>query len=152
MSTPKVQDFSPEKYLLKMKNLLKLTDKQVKDLLKLKYSGDNSLIFNDYDIDIPDNVADIIVKLGYDSAFEFIQTMPNYTSLIFSTIEKEGYSKIQSESDKITYKASGTEGLGECKKCGCKQLRFETVQTRSSDEAKSEFYQCVKCGNNWKQN
>ena len=37
-----------------------------------------------------------------------------------------------------------------CKKCGHEKSYFWTVQTRSSDEAETKFFQCVKCGNTHK--
>jgi transcription factor S len=39
----------------------------------------------------------------------------------------------------------------ECKKCGHKKAFFWLVQTRSSDEAETKFYECVKCGHRWRE-
>jgi len=34
----------------------------------------------------------------------------------------------------------------DCKNCGHDKAYFWTVQTRSSDEAETKFFKCVKCG------
>lgn len=39
----------------------------------------------------------------------------------------------------------------ECKKCGNKKAFFWLLQTRSSDEAETKFYECVKCGHRWRE-
>lgn len=146
------QGLSARQHLTMLKSVLKITDKQIDELLKLRYTTNNTLILNDNDIDIPDHVAVLIGEMGYDQAYDFLKEATDYNRLIFITIEREGIEKIQDEADKINYKTKGTKGLGKCRKCGCEELRQTTIQTRSSDEAKSEFYQCVKCGNKWRQN
>ena len=37
-----------------------------------------------------------------------------------------------------------------CKKCGHNKVYFWTMQTRSSDEAETKFFKCVKCSNTWR--
>lgn len=39
----------------------------------------------------------------------------------------------------------------ECKKCGNKKVYFWTQQTRSTDEAETKFYKCVKCNFTWRE-
>lgn len=38
-----------------------------------------------------------------------------------------------------------------CKKCKHDKAYFWTVQTRSSDEAETKFFKCVKCENTWRE-
>lgn len=38
-----------------------------------------------------------------------------------------------------------------CEKCGHKRAYFKQMQTRSADEPPTEFFKCVKCGNQWKE-
>ena len=38
----------------------------------------------------------------------------------------------------------------ECPKCGNKEARGTLEQTRSADEAPTEFYKCTKCGHKWR--
>ena len=38
-----------------------------------------------------------------------------------------------------------------CEKCGNKEVFFWTVQTRSSDEAETRFFKCVKCDHTWRE-
>lgn len=38
----------------------------------------------------------------------------------------------------------------DCKKCGNKQAYYWTLQTRSSDESETQFYECTKCGYRWR--
>ena len=38
----------------------------------------------------------------------------------------------------------------ECKKCGNKQAYYWTLQTRSSDESETRFYECTKCSYRWR--
>jgi len=37
-----------------------------------------------------------------------------------------------------------------CDKCKNKKAYFWTMQTRSSDEAETKFYKCVKCRHTWR--
>lgn len=37
-----------------------------------------------------------------------------------------------------------------CKKCGHNKAYFWTMQTRSSDEAETKFFKCVKCAHTWR--
>jgi DNA-directed RNA polymerase subunit M len=37
-----------------------------------------------------------------------------------------------------------------CKKCGHSKAYFWTMQTRSSDEAETKFFKCVKCDHTWR--
>ena len=39
----------------------------------------------------------------------------------------------------------------ECKKCGHKKVYFWTMQTRSTDEAETKFFKCVKCKFTWRE-
>lgn len=39
----------------------------------------------------------------------------------------------------------------DCKKCGYKKAYFWLLQTRSSDEAETKFFECVKCGYRWRE-
>jgi transcription factor S len=38
-----------------------------------------------------------------------------------------------------------------CPDCKFKEAYFWTVQTRSSDEAETKFYKCVKCDHTWRE-
>jgi DNA-directed RNA polymerase subunit M len=38
-----------------------------------------------------------------------------------------------------------------CEKCGHKKSYFWTLQTRSSDEAETKFFKCVKCEHTWRE-
>lgn len=38
----------------------------------------------------------------------------------------------------------------ECPKCGGKYAYYWTLQTRSSDESETRFFECVKCSNRWR--
>ncbi len=39
----------------------------------------------------------------------------------------------------------------DCSKCGNKKAYYWLLQTRSSDEAETKFYECVKCGHRWRE-
>lgn len=38
-----------------------------------------------------------------------------------------------------------------CINCGDKNVFFTTIQTRSADEAATQFYRCLSCGKEWRQ-
>jgi len=38
----------------------------------------------------------------------------------------------------------------DCPKCGNNQAYYWLVQTRSSDEAETQFFRCVKCDHQWR--
>ena len=39
-----------------------------------------------------------------------------------------------------------------CSKCGNGKAYYWTLQTRSSDEAETRFFECVKCRHRWREN
>ena len=39
-----------------------------------------------------------------------------------------------------------------CGKCGHNEAYFQQIQTRSADEASTEFYKCKACGHSWNEN
>ncbi len=57
-------------------------------------------------------------------------------------------SEIKNEIPVIKEKDSETNPIveEECPKCKHKKAYFWTMQTRSSDEAETKFFKCVKCG------
>ncbi len=139
-------------YFEQMNDYLNLSSEEIQLLLFCKYRKNDSLIFNDEDTDVYDNIAETIMKFGFEATYDFLSEVYNYKELIFSPIEKQGMAKIISESDKITYKVSGVKGLAICSKCGNDEIIIYTKQERSADEATSEYYICAKCGNRWKKN
>ncbi len=38
----------------------------------------------------------------------------------------------------------------DCEKCGHDEAVWWMLQTRSADEATTQFYRCVKCGHTWR--
>lgn len=38
----------------------------------------------------------------------------------------------------------------ECSKCGNKKAYYWTLQTRSSDESETRFFECTKCRHRWR--
>lgn len=40
----------------------------------------------------------------------------------------------------------------DCEKCGNKKAYYWLLQTRSSDEAETKFYECTKCQHRWREN
>ena len=40
----------------------------------------------------------------------------------------------------------------ECPKCQHSKAFYWTAQTRSSDEAETQFFRCVRCSHQWRQN
>lgn len=38
----------------------------------------------------------------------------------------------------------------DCPKCGNNQAYYWLVQTRSSDEAETQFFRCIKCDHQWR--
>ena len=72
------------------------------------------------------------------------------TKLVLKTSEK------MEEKNKGVSVSRETKGIHpivneKCKKCGCEEAYFWTVQTRSSDEAETKFFRCVKCSYVWRE-
>lgn len=38
-----------------------------------------------------------------------------------------------------------------CSKCGSDEIHVESRQTRSADETTTKIYECLKCGNKWRE-
>ena len=38
----------------------------------------------------------------------------------------------------------------DCPKCGNKEARWWTIQTRAADEPETKFYKCTKCKKTWR--
>jgi len=59
-----------------------------------------------------------------------------------------------SKEDQIEVQSKKVETLPkikeECPKCKGKFAYYWTLQTRSSDESETRFFECVKCGNRWR--
>lgn len=41
--------------------------------------------------------------------------------------------------------------IEKCRKCNSDKAYFWTVQTRSSDEAETKFFKCIKCESTWRE-
>jgi DNA-directed RNA polymerase subunit M/transcription elongation factor TFIIS len=50
---------------------------------------------------------------------------------------------------KISRNTKVSEGLEECPSCGSKRLIIRQMQTRSADEAATNFYRCIGCHRVW---
>jgi len=96
---------------------------------------------------------------------------PKCGSILFPDLEKKGirckncnYKESKSKSmivkekinnkDKIKIIDKNIETLPktqvDCPKCGNNQAYYWLVQTRSSDEAETQFFRCVKCDHQWR--
>ena len=76
-----------------------------------------------------------------------------------------GYTLRQSKVIKIGEKSEKTEKLdiidktietlpkteAKCPKCEHNKAYYWLAQTRAADEAETQFFRCVKCGNQWRQ-
>ena len=64
-------------------------------------------------------------------------------------IEEKKKVSVISERDTEVYPIVELEKA--CEKCGNKKAFFWTLQTRSTDEAETKFFKCVKCSNTWRE-
>jgi len=71
-------------------------------------------------------------------------------------IYPENWSKLLNDKikrDKIKYelKPEAMTNTFKCNKCGSRETSYYEVQTRSADEAMTQFITCLGCSNHWKQ-
>lgn len=93
---------------------------------------------------------------------QFICHTCSYFHPVVSKIKK--VKKFENKSEDEIFgqdgKAQKTQGkwfkhkfdLASCNKCGHNEAYFIQMQTRSADEPTTIFFQCVNCGNTWKEN
>ena len=78
-----------------------------------------------------------------------------YTEYSIQTeINKDLYNTIDMQAFKKEYAnvmVKNTSGIN-CRKCGSDNVNVRSVQTRSADEAPTQFYTCLNCNNRWKTN
>ena len=55
--------------------------------------------------------------------------------------------------DKLKYelKPEAMTDMFQCGRCGSRSCSYYEVQTRSADEPMTQFVNCLKCNNRWKQ-
>jgi len=71
-------------------------------------------------------------------------------------IYPENWSRLMNDKmkrDKIKYelKPEAMTNTFKCNKCGSRETSYYEVQTRSADEAMTQFITCLGCSNHWKQ-
>jgi transcription factor S len=90
-------------------------------------------------------------RCGFSSAKEI---EPRETILAKGSSSPYQDKNVGGSSLKIMDSAKGTEGLPttaiDCPKCGNKDAFWWMLQTRSADEATTQFYRCTKCGHTWR--
>lgn len=62
---------------------------------------------------------------------------------------KDQIAKEEEENNFMVSPYEISEGVLECRKCGCRQIFSFSKQTRSADEPTTVFALCSKCGNKW---
>lgn len=82
---------------------------------------------------------------------EVIQFVKNNTLLWSNPVFDKERKKIEEENDFNVCPYEISEGVLQCKKCGCKKIFSFTKQTRSMDEPTTVFAMCSnkECNNKW---
>ena len=77
-----------------------------------------------------------------------INDISNWNSEIYAPYEAQ----ISSEITSLIKPAQVEEGVHMCKSCKSKRTMSISVQTRSGDEAMTQFISCTNCGKRWREN
>lgn len=90
-----------------------------------------------------------------DDIFKFVCPTCPYKRAIDKEVKSTKYSRLKEVEDVLndqnTWKNVDTTDI-KCPKCEHGSAYFMQVQIRSADEPSTNFYRCVSCTFNWKEN
>jgi DNA-directed RNA polymerase III subunit RPC11 len=91
----------------------------------------------------------------YEDPFLFVCPVCPYKAPIRETEKSTKYSRLK-EVDDVLNDANTWKNVDKthvkCPKCEHDEAYFMQVQIRSADEPSTNFYRCVSCAHNWKEN
>ena len=124
------------------------TDEQIGKLDELADTlFDNPLFIN--------NIITLMSIMSFEDIFELIKTNKNLDSHMFRTpIFDRPKNIIDNTFFKTLKQPRIITGYYTCtsKKCGSKNVKTRTLQTRSGDESSTDYNTCLDCGNTWSVN
>lgn len=123
---------------------------RITELLQIKLGNGRAAI----DIRRPDVAAEVVgllIHYPFEEVVAFLRGAPDENYIIYEQPAfDEARQRITEEIETTTSNPPGTTAFGKCRYCDCKELAFQTVQTRSGDEAMTTFVACVQCGRSWR--
>ena len=115
-----------------------------------------SFTFNEFWINAFYNIYGLIIKsvnngkIEKDKLKEIFTDLSNKKTTFNLSMFNDSREKYQMTFKLNTSEIQVIEGIDICGKCGKNKTTKFQLQTRSSDEAITNFIRCVNCGNRWK--
>jgi len=141
---PKIQ-----KLILKNFPISLIGQEEINQLKMLRYPN-NEPIVSLQDPSTLYEIINLLIYLGFDKTYSFLQRVSHPTSIIFdSALMNPIHEKYFLDLDILKTKVKVTQGVTPCPRCGSREVIYVEVQTRSADEPMTVKFTCISCGKKW---
>lgn len=128
------------------------TQDEVTRLAALRYPSGEYIVSTKRK-DILLEILGMLRDQGFAATYQFLSQAEDPDFILWQQKSmEESQNKVLREMKIKFAEPVGIKGVAVCRKCGSKEVAVALRQTRSGDEPMTTFYQCVKCGFNWREN
>jgi DNA-directed RNA polymerase subunit M/transcription elongation factor TFIIS len=128
-----------------------VTEKELNDLLKLKYKNEN-LIIDENNKDIIIEIIGMLRIYSISYIMDFLDKAPNKEWIFWQqTFMNAGKVSVEREIFINRAEEIGVKGVGKCRYCTGTELVYAQKQVSSGDEPMRVYVRCITCGQHWKQ-
>ena len=140
-----------ETLLNSLSNVWQHTPQQIQILLNIRYQDGNNIITLTRR-DIIMEIIGMILRNDFESTIDFINNAANPGFILWDQAAMDdSRDKLAREISVQQIEEIGITGVGKCRYCQSKELKFSMKQLSSGDEPMAIFVRCVLCGKQWRQ-